>query len=91
MPLLLPAPVKEFILPKVERALFEDAFDEIELLSFPVSSSPFDLLQTDYRGGARAGNLVQYNNQTVRILAYLISTSKCRLIGRYVFWNVDRP
>jgi DNA polymerase-3 subunit alpha/error-prone DNA polymerase len=29
---------------------FEDAFDEIELLSFPVSCTPFDLLQTKYRG-----------------------------------------
>ena len=41
MPMLLPTPVKEFKFPKVERAPFEDAFDEIELLSFPVSCSEY--------------------------------------------------
>lgn len=76
MPMLLPTPVKEFKFPKVERAPFEDAFDEIELLSFPVSCSPFALLQTSYRGGARAKELTNYKNQTVRILAYLISTKQ---------------
>jgi len=71
--MLLQEPVKEYSLPKLERSEFEDAFDEIELLSFPVSCSPFDLLQTKFRGDVLAKDLLLYHKKTVRMLAYLIS------------------
>lgn len=70
---LLQEPVKEYKLPKLERSIFEDAFDEIELLSFPVSCTVFDLLQTKHRGDVMAKDLVQYHKRQVRMLAYLIS------------------
>lgn len=71
--LLIQEPVKEYKLPQLERSPFEDAFDEIELLSFPVSCSPFDLLKTKYRGDIMAKNLLQYHKKTIKMLAYLIS------------------
>lgn len=71
--LLLQEPVKEYQLPQLTRSPFEDAFDEIELLSFPVSCSPFDLLQTQYRGDVMAKDLLSYHKKTVKMLAYLIS------------------
>lgn len=71
--LLIQEPAKEYELPKLERSEFEDAFDEIELLSFPVSCSPFDLLKTKFRGDVMAKDLLQYHKKTVRMLAYLIS------------------
>ncbi len=71
--MLLQEPVKEYQLPELERAPFEDAFDEIELLSFPVSCSPFDLLQTNYRGDVMAKDLLNHHKKTVKMLAYLIS------------------
>lgn len=71
--LLIQEPVKEYELPKLERSEFEDAFDEIELLSFPVSCSPFDLLQTKFRGDVMAKDLLSHHKKTVRMLAYLIS------------------
>ena len=71
--MLLQEPVKEYQLPVLERSPFEDAFDEIELLSFPISCSPFDLLQTKYRGDILAKDLLQHHKKTVRMLAYLIS------------------
>ena len=37
-PLLLQEPTKEFKFPVMERSDLEDAFDELELLGFPVSS-----------------------------------------------------
>jgi len=55
------------------RAKFEDAFDEIEILGFPVSYSPFDILQTKYRGSVMAKELTKYHKQDVKMLAYLIS------------------
>lgn len=71
--MLIQQPVKEYKLPKLERSEFEDAFDEIELLSFPVSCSPFDLLQTRFRGDVMAKDLLKHHKKTVRMLAYLIS------------------
>ncbi|WLD24297.1 DNA polymerase III subunit alpha [Flavobacterium dauae] len=71
--MLLQEPVKEYKLPVLERSPFEDAFDEIELLGFTVSCSPFDLLQTKYRGTVMAKDLVNYHKKEVKMLAYLIS------------------
>jgi DNA polymerase III alpha subunit len=71
--MLLQEPVKEYNLPVLERSRFEDAFDEIELLNFPVSCTPFDLLQTKFRGDVMAKDLLQHHKKTVKMLAYLIS------------------
>ena len=71
--MLLQEPVKDYKLPVLERAAFEDAFDEIELLSFTVSCSPFDLLQTSYRGTVMAKDLLSHHKRSVKMLAYLIS------------------
>lgn len=71
--MLLQEPVKEYTLPTLERSMFEDAFDEIELLSFPVSCSPFDLLQTKFRGSVMAKDLLNHHKKIVKMLAYLIS------------------
>ena len=72
-PQLLPEPVREYKLPELKRSPFEDAFDEIELLGFPVSVTPFNLLKTGYRGDVMACNLVQYHKKQVKMLAYLVS------------------
>ena len=72
-PVLLKEPMKSYKLPELSRSRFEDAFDEIELIGFPVTSSPFDLLQTAFRGDLMADELTDYHKKTVRMLAYLIS------------------
>ena len=71
--MLIEQPVKEFKLPNLERSLYEDAFDEIELLSFPISCTVFDLLQTKYRGDCMAKDLIIHHKKQVKMLAYLIS------------------
>lgn len=71
--LLFEAPIKEYKFPELKRNLFEDAFDEIEILSFPVSCTPFDLLQTKYRGTVMAKDLIQHHKKEVKMLAYLIA------------------
>ena len=71
--MLLQEPVKEYKLPNLERSLHEDAFDEIELLSFPVSCTVFDLLQTKHRGDVMAKDLLLHHKRQVKMLAYLIS------------------
>lgn len=72
-PQLLPEPVREYKLPELKRSPFEDAFDEIELLGFPVSVTPFNLLKTGYRGTVMARDLVQHHKKQVKMLAYLVS------------------
>jgi DNA polymerase-3 subunit alpha len=71
--MLIEEPVQEFKLPELKREHFEDAFDEIELIGFPVSCSPFDLLQTSYRGSVFVKDLLKFHKQQVKMLAYLIS------------------
>ncbi|MFL9831669.1 DNA polymerase III subunit alpha [Flavobacterium sp. ST-87] len=71
--MLIQEAVREYQLPVLERSFFEDAFDEIELLSFPVSCSPFDLLKTKFRGDVMAKELANFHKKTVRMLAYLVS------------------
>ena len=70
---LIEEPLQEYRLPQLKREPFEDAFDEFELLGFTVSCSPFDLLQTQYRGRVKAKDLLKYHKKEVKMLAYLIS------------------
>lgn len=73
LPSFFDAPKKDYQLPQLKRNLFEDAFDEIEIVGFPVSCSPFDFLQTKYRGSVMAKDLLQYHKKLIKMLAYLIS------------------
>lgn len=70
---LFDEPQKDYELPIIERNPFEDAFDEIEILGFPVSYSIFDLLKTKYRGHVLVKDLLKYHKKQVKMLAYLIS------------------
>jgi len=57
---LFDIPSKKWELPGMEQSLVEAAYDEIELLGFPVSMSWFDLLQTGFRGEVMANDLISY-------------------------------
>ncbi|MFK5977223.1 MAG: hypothetical protein QM493_12045, partial [Sulfurovum sp.] len=48
---------RNFRLPQLEYDPLEDAYDEIELLGFPVSMTYFDMLQTAFRGEIKARQL----------------------------------
>jgi len=72
-PMLFPYAVQHYELPMLLRSPYEDAFDEIELLGFPVSVTPFNLLKTSYRGDVKACDLVQHHKKQVKMLAYLVS------------------
>jgi len=50
----------------------EDYFDEIEFLEFPVSSTPFDMLKTEYQGPL-ATDLCQAVGQELRILGRYVT------------------
>jgi len=67
-------------LPTFESYLLEDAYDEIELLGFPVSLSMFELLKTPYRGDTDAKGLTEKVGKTVRILGNYITAKYVRTV-----------
>lgn len=71
--MLIEEPVQDYKLPEFKRERFEDAFDELEIIGFPVSCSPFDLLETKYRGAVFVKDLLKFHKRQVKMLAYLIS------------------
>ena len=79
---LFPVTVKEYTLPKLEYNILEDAYDELELLEFPVSLSYFDLLVTKYRGDVKASDLIGLIGQKVRMIGYLVTIKYVRTIKK---------
>ena len=63
---------EDFELPVMEEVNHEQAFDEMELLGFPLCS-PFDLLQTDFRGDLQVKHLKSYIGSRVRMVGYFIT------------------
>lgn len=66
-------PVKAYQLPQFYTSALENAYDEIELLGFPVSCSMFDMLETPFRGEIQAGELPQNIGKTIRMLGNLVT------------------
>ncbi len=64
---------REYPLPALERHPLEDAFDEIELLGFPLCD-PFLLLNTADRGNTDARELLSKVGTQVRMIGYLVAT-----------------
>ena len=63
---------EDYQLPVMEESEFEQAFDEIELLGFPLCS-PFDLLKTKFRGELLAGQMKNHIGKTVRMVGYYVN------------------
>ncbi|MDT8400937.1 MAG: DNA polymerase III subunit alpha [Bacteroidales bacterium] len=70
---LFDQPVKKYTLPKLENHTIEDAYDEIELLGFPVSISWFGLLKTSFRGDIMAADMRRVKGHKVRMMGHLVT------------------
>ncbi|MBS0012192.1 MAG: DNA polymerase III subunit alpha [Bacteroidales bacterium] len=70
---LFESPVKEYSLPNLENHGIEDAYDETELLGFPVSLSWFGLLKTSFRGDIRAAEMDRYKGSKIRMVGHLVT------------------
>ena len=85
----------EYTLPNLTHNPIEDAYDEIELLGFPVSMSDFELLQeVDSKGVLNARQLNHYLHQTVSILGNYVTTKgvktiKGELMAFGTFYDVE--
>jgi len=80
-PLFAP-PVKNFTLPDLEQDKLDDAYDEIELLSFHVSMTWFDMLETSFRGEIRARDMIKHIGQKVRMVGHLVTIKYIKTIKK---------
>jgi len=79
---LFTSPVKEFSLPDLEHDRLDDAYDEIELLSFPVSMTWFDMLETSFRGETQARDLINHVGEKVRMVGHLVTIKYIKTIKK---------
>ncbi len=76
-PTLFQTKVQEFELPELWEHELENAFDELELLGFPLSS-PFDLLEKQVPSLLKSADLSKQINKTIAIVGYLITRKPTR-------------
>lgn len=79
---LFESPRKEYSLPRLEGQKTEDAYDEIELLGFPVSMGWFDLLKTSFRGDIRAASMGGMKGRKVRMVGHLVTVKYIKTVNR---------
>jgi len=66
--------------PKLTSSNLENAFDQIELLGYPLCN-PFELLQEPFSNSLRAEHLTRFVGKIVSIEGYLITTKKTNTSG----------
>lgn len=71
---------RNYQLPDLHQSQLEDAYDEIELLGFPVTSTWFDLLETSFRGAISANELINHVGKKVRMLGQLVTIKYVRTV-----------
>lgn len=71
---------KTYTLPKLSQNQLEDAYDELELLGFPVSLSMFEMLQSTFRGELMAGELNKHIGEKVKMLGNFVCDKTIRTI-----------
>ena len=81
---LFPVRSRPFRLPELQHLPVEDAYDEIELLGWPVSMTAFDLLQTRFRGEIMARQLSAFIGKKVRMMGNLVTVKYVRTVKREI-------
>ncbi len=78
---LLQTEAKSYKMPAFEFNKLEDAYDEIELLGFPLSLSLFDMLQSRFRGEVMARDMVRNTGRVVRMLGRLVTIKPVKTVN----------
>ncbi|MFO8000110.1 MAG: DNA polymerase III subunit alpha [Marinilabilia sp.] len=81
-PRLFSSGTKSYQLPPFEQQAIEDAYDEIELLGFPVGCTLFDMLKTSFRGELKARDLERHTGRWVRVVGQLVTIKYVRTVNR---------
>ena len=81
-PMLFAPQEKNFELPEPESEPIQDAYDELELLGFTVSVSPFEMIKTNFRGEIMAGEMLASVGRQVRMLGWLVNIKYVRTVKK---------
>ncbi|MBN1952371.1 MAG: DNA polymerase III subunit alpha [Bacteroidales bacterium] len=73
---------RKFSLPPLEQESIEDAYDEMELIGFPVTMSQFDMLETRFRGCIYSRHLPESIGKTIRIIGNLVTIKNVRTVKK---------
>lgn len=73
---------KKFRLPSLIHNNIEDAYDEIELLGFPVTTDYFNMLRTKFRGEIIAADLDNFIGKKVRMVGLLVTIKYVKTVKR---------
>jgi DNA polymerase-3 subunit alpha len=79
---LFPSPLRKFTLPDFEQGKPDDAYDEIELLGFPVSMSWFDMLETSFRGDVMARGMISHTGKKIRMVGHLVTIKYIKTVRK---------
>ena len=72
-PAMFTVNLPEWEIPELVHNKIEDAYDEIELLEFPLSCSAFDMLKTRFRGDCMARDLMKFVNKKIRMVGNYVT------------------
>jgi error-prone DNA polymerase len=81
-PMLFAPQEKDFQLPEPESDPIQDAYDELELLGFTVSVSPFEMIKTGFRGDILAKEMLSNVGRQVRMLGWLVNIKYVRTVKK---------
>jgi len=72
---------EDYKLPIIQQGQHDQAFDEIELLGFPLSS-PFDLLQKSFKPDVLSKDLSKHLGKTLNMLGYYVTQKHVTTVNR---------
>ncbi|PLW95129.1 MAG: DNA polymerase III subunit alpha, partial [Marinilabiliales bacterium] len=75
---MFPVAVDKYELPTLVAGSLEDAYDEMELIGFPVSLTWFSILQSDFRGEIMTKNMEKNVGKRGRMLGVLLTIKPVR-------------
>ena len=81
IPRLFSLPGRHYSLPQLLQQPVEDAYDEMELLGFPVTLTKFELLKTSFRGEIKAHQMLNYVGKKVRMVGELVTIKYVRTLS----------
>jgi len=80
---------KEFVLPELYSHHLETAYDELEIIGFSSSISPFKLIEEISESKMTARNMEKHINKQIEIVGYLVHVKGTRTgSGKYMSFGV---
>lgn len=78
--------IKEFHLPDLQTSELEDAYNELELLGYPLSLSMFDLMKSSYRGDVQVDELSKHIGKSIKMVGNYVCEKSVRTKNNKKMW-----